>query len=927
MRGNNPLIGTLYWVIMIAVVALFSLALTGSATFARMLGQSTGDGQNRAFDRPHALPTPGNLLIYRVGTGTGSLINTGNAVFLDEYTTSGQFVQSIPVPTIAAGANRPLIASGTASSEGQLSRSPDGRYLTLTGYGIELTSTVGLAGTSSSSVPRIIGRVDAGGNLDTSTALSDYADGNNPRSATTSNGINLWGVGGLGGVRYAPVSSITSSLVSSSTVTNMRYTNIFDGQLYVSTSSGSSFRIGAVGTGTPTSGGQPITGLPGLPVTGGSPYAFYMADLDSGEAGVDTLYVADDSPGTIQKYNLVSGTWIARGSITAVGARGLTGAVSGSTVNLYATSGGTGAAGGGALYSFADSTGYNGTVSGTTTAIATAAVNTAFRGIAFAPEGATPTPTFTSTPASPTNTHTPAATATITTTPTNTVPPVPFTPGDLVIYRVGDGVNSLVNTGSRVYLDEYTTSGTLVQTVPLPSVVAGANKRLIASGVATSEGQLTRSTDGQYLILPGYDADLGGSVSLASTSAITVPRVIGRVDSLANMDSSTGLTDYADENNPRSVTSNNGVDLWGVGGADGVRYAARTDITSTLVSSSTVTNMRYTNIFDGQLYVSSSSGSSFRIGIVGSGTPTTEGQQITTLPGIPVSGGSPYAFYMTDLDSGEAGVDTLYVADDSANAILKYNLVLGSWIARGTITAAAVRGLTGSVSGTTVNLYATTGDSDNDGGGTLYSFSDISGYNGTVSGNATAIATAVRNTAYRGIAFAPVAIVPPTGTPTATATSTPAGSTIIGHLTWQGVSAANRPSVTGTLQICVSGTPQTFNFTTDTAGFFTITTSLSNGSYNWFVRGGRHISNSNPSDGSPIAISGGIARTEFGAQKGGNTNTDNIINATDFTALKNQFGQSGLRSADADYNQVVNASDFTLLKGNFGQSGHILTCP
>src|SRR4051812_36707728 len=73
--------------------------------------------------------TPGDLVIYRVGTGTGSLVNTGNAVFLDEYTTAGALVQSVAMPTTASGSNKPLIASGTATSEGLLTRSTDGRYL------------------------------------------------------------------------------------------------------------------------------------------------------------------------------------------------------------------------------------------------------------------------------------------------------------------------------------------------------------------------------------------------------------------------------------------------------------------------------------------------------------------------------------------------------------------------------------------------------------------------------------------------------------------------------------------------------------------------------------------------------------------------------------------------------------------------------
>ena len=67
---------------------------------------------------PHAAFTPGNLVIYRVGDGTSPLAGTGNPVFLDEYTTAGTLVQSIPMPTTVVGANRRLVAGGTATSEG-----------------------------------------------------------------------------------------------------------------------------------------------------------------------------------------------------------------------------------------------------------------------------------------------------------------------------------------------------------------------------------------------------------------------------------------------------------------------------------------------------------------------------------------------------------------------------------------------------------------------------------------------------------------------------------------------------------------------------------------------------------------------------------------------------------------------------------------
>src|SRR4051812_12186609 len=94
--------------------------------------------------------------------------------------------------------------------------------------------------------------------------------------------------------------------------------------------------------------------------------------------------------------------------------------------------------------------------------------------------------------------------------------PAPFIPGDLVIYRVGTGTGSLVNTGNAVFVDEYTPTGTLVQSVAMPTTASGANKQLIASGTASSEGLLTRSVNAQFLLLAGYARDVGGSGTISS---------------------------------------------------------------------------------------------------------------------------------------------------------------------------------------------------------------------------------------------------------------------------------------------------------------------------------------------------------------------------------------------------------------------------
>jgi len=338
--------------------------------------------------------TAGNVVVYRAGDGSSGLVNTGSAVFLDEFTPSGELVQSIPLPVAVEGSNFPLIASGTATSEGLLTRSADRRFLLLTGYGRAIGGTGSLAGTAGNVVPRVVGRVDASGVVDTSTALADFATGNNPRSAVSSDGKSLWVAGGAGGVRHAALGGI-SSVQLSTAATNLRQVDIADGQLYVSTASGSTFRLAAVGTGLPTTEGQAFANLPGFPTSTGSPYAYAFVDLSEAVAGLDTLYVADDNAtiGGIAKYSLVDGSWVSNGTAGAAGDayRGIVARREVDGVRLFATRrGGSAAAGGGELVAMLDASGFNGAISGTPGLLATAAANTAFRGVAFAPEAELP---------------------------------------------------------------------------------------------------------------------------------------------------------------------------------------------------------------------------------------------------------------------------------------------------------------------------------------------------------------------------------------------------------------------------------------------------------------------------------------------------------------------------------------------------------
>lgn len=321
--------------------------------------------------------TPGNIVVYRVGTvGGGALTSAATQVFLDEYTPGGVLIQSIALPIVDSGSNQTLTAAGTSTSEGMMTLSVNGRYLVLTGYDAAV-GTASVSSTAAASVARVIGRVAADGTIDTSTALTDFSTGGSPRGVASVDGLSFYVDGAAGGIRYASFGATTSTQLST-TVTNLRSVEIYDGQLYVSSGSGTT-RVATVGTGVPTTNGQTITNLPGFPTTG-SPYQFYLADLTAAVAGVDTLYVADDGAGAgIQKYSLVAGTWVSNGSVTASGVRGLTATTVGVNVSLFATSAST-------LFSFSDTTGYNATISGSATTLTTAGAGTAFRGIAFAPQ-------------------------------------------------------------------------------------------------------------------------------------------------------------------------------------------------------------------------------------------------------------------------------------------------------------------------------------------------------------------------------------------------------------------------------------------------------------------------------------------------------------------------------------------------------------
>ncbi len=140
-----------------------------------------------------------------------------------------------------------------------------------------------------------------------------------------------------------------------------------------------------------------------------------------------------------------------------------------------------------------------------------------------------------------------------------------LTPGDVVVERDGNGgVEALTSAATPIRLDEFGPVGGLAATIELPTTESGANKPLLDSGAASSDGGLTLSGNGECLLTVGINAK-PGTEKVLETKASTNPRVVAVVNGKGEVDTTTALTNFANENNPRSATSSDCKQLW-VGG-------------------------------------------------------------------------------------------------------------------------------------------------------------------------------------------------------------------------------------------------------------------------------------------------------------------------------------------------------------------------
>jgi hypothetical protein len=273
-----------------------------------------------------------------------------------------------------------------------------------------------------------------------------------------------------------------------------------------------------------------------------------------------------------------------------------------------------------------------------------------------------------------------------------------FTPGNLIAVQRGDGSVNLGSSGYLVFLDEYTPAGVLVQKIALQNVDADKARALLLSGQNGAEGLLSRSADGYYLTLAGYDVPVGQQF-VTSTFPYQFLRTIARIDLSGNVDTSTAISTTTDNSvpyNPLNVASYDGNEFWLVSNLpvgdttdSGIEYIASLGANAAVQIGPIGTTGAALAIAGGQLYAAStdlSSGTAVGVWQVGTGLPTSA-SSLAALPGLldayqtafPNGQNPKQLLFFNHNDGTSNNPDTLFIADQS-NGLLKFWFDGTKWI-------------------------------------------------------------------------------------------------------------------------------------------------------------------------------------------------------------------------------------------------------
>jgi len=324
---------------------------------------------------------------------------------------------------------------------------------------------------------------------------------------------------------------------------------------------------------------------------------------------------------------------------------------------------------------------------------------------------------------------------------------------NLVIVRAGDGAQTLTPNGSSLFLDQFTSDGTYVNTITIPdagptalAVVGWDNIGGVNNGTTTGTS-LTRSLDGRFMVVAGYNTNLNFGMSLASSVAANVPRGIGFVDSFGQYTLALASTDPTFDNNNdfwRAAVSDGTNNFWGAGQSPGTYYFGFDQPAA--VVQTTLPNIRSMGLFNGDIYGASAAGLTGVVKINGLATTAGSSSQLFT-------GSSGTYDIAVSPDR-----NLIYVTDQRATGngggIQRWEFNGSTWNPAYTMTAGlggiGPRYITADFTGANPVLYVTSNDNTFDNNRLIKVVDTGAGSTGTT------LAYAGANQTFRGIHFGPV---------------------------------------------------------------------------------------------------------------------------------------------------------------------------
>ncbi|MEA5115823.1 MAG: hypothetical protein VB050_17530 [Geobacteraceae bacterium] len=232
-----------------------------------------------------------------------------------------------------------------------------------------------------------------------------------------------------------------------------------------------------------------------------------------------------------------------------------------------------------------------------------------------------------------------------------------FTAGDLAVFKTG--ATNGVGNARPIYIDEYTTSGTLVQTIDTGMVYF--------QGSSLNVGGLSLSSDGRYLSVTGIDAPLN------ATSGAGYNRIVERIDMNGNIDKSTILpSSFGDAGMAASLDGSGFFVTSGLSNQYSLNYVAygSNGAYTQLIPNQSLA-IGGVDILNNQLYMDArlTTGTASTSGVVqvGTGLPTTGGQALTTF--LSVAKTNTFDIFMAD-------PVTIYL---SAQGLSKFIYSNGQW--------------------------------------------------------------------------------------------------------------------------------------------------------------------------------------------------------------------------------------------------------